>query len=263
MKVLIADDELISRIVVRRSLKNYCPAVTEIEEASDGEDAVEQARKLDADVVLMDIEMPGINGMEAARRIKRWKNECIVIFLTAFADFQYAKEAISIGASEYLVKPIVPEELKEVIEKCSHRLGMNLEKHTVDPSAEISETEEERGSFSESMTGRAGMIMAQAKEYVELHYMDDLTIDSLAQKFGISTNYLNRLFRNCCGMPGKEYLIYIRVEQAKLYLKNPALTIRNVGQMVGYEDPNYFTRIFKKKTGVTPAEFRNQQFFAV
>lgn len=264
MKVLIADDEFISRMVVKRMINNFCPSVSETGEAEDGEEAVSKAKEINADVVFLDIEMPGLDGIDAAKKIKEWKNSCMIVFLTAFANFQYAKEAVSIGACEYLVKPVAPEELKQVIEKCRQKLGLEEKQCS-------SLTELERKKLAEktignkeaagALTGRAAMIMAEVKEYIDLHYMEDLSIDLLAEKFGISVNYLNRIFRNGCGMAVKEYLIHIRVEQAKEYLKKPVLTIRNVGQMVGYEDPNYFTRIFKKKTGMTPAEFRNQQFF--
>ena len=263
MRVLIADDELISRMVVKRMIKNFCLSVTEIEEAADGEEAVAKAEEMDADIVFLDIEMPGLDGIGAAKKIKEWKNGCMIVFLTAFADFQYAKEAVSIGACEYLVKPVAPEDLKQVIEKCGKKLGLNEKQEcsSVEKIRKRGEEEKLEQIATGGLTGRAAMIMMEVKEYIDLHYMEDLAIDLLAEKFGISVNYLNRIFRNGCGMAGKEYLIHIRVEQAKEYLKKPALTIRNVGLMVGYEDPNYCTRIFKKKTGMTPAEFRNQQFF--
>lgn len=301
MKILIADDELISRLIVRRAIKNYYSGTAEVEEVADGTEAVEKAKMSDTDVVLMDIEMPGMDGIEAARQIKEWKNSCEIIFLTAFANFQYAREAISIGASEYLVKPVDPEELKQVLERCRKKLEDREKTEEsifgdTEPEEREGETEclGERPSCSSvsalpegtgstdlpnssalrssdaarqqdaeagMLTGRAAMIMAQVKQYIELHYMDDLAIDLLAEKFGISVNYFNRIFHSSIGMSAKEYLIHIRVEQAKEYLKNPGLTIREVGSIVGYGDSNYFTRIFKKKTGMTPVEYRNQQFF--
>lgn len=299
MKILIADDELISRLVVRRAIKNHYPGKAEVEEVSDGAEAVKRARMSDTDVVLMDIEMPGMDGIEAARQIKEWNPGCEIIFLTAFANFQYAREAISIGASEYLVKPVDPEELKQVLERCRKKLkarGRAEESGFETPEPEGGEADSSgkeafpgpvsappegsgnpgqpdvpaprssdavgrEGAEAGALTGRAAMIMAQVKQYMELHYMDDLAIDLLAEKFGISVNYFNRIFHSGCGMSAKEYLIHIRVEHAKEYLKNPGLNIREVGSIVGYGDSNYFTRIFKKKTGMTPVEYRNQQFF--
>ena len=116
MRILIADDEMISRATIQRMIRNYCPWAGQVKEASDGREAVEEAMELDADVVLMDIEMPELDGMEAARRLRQWKEGCVIIFLTAFATFQYAKQAISLGATEFLVKPVDPCELKKVLE---------------------------------------------------------------------------------------------------------------------------------------------------
>lgn len=260
MKILIADDEMISRITIRRMIKNYCPWVDCVEEVSTGRMALEKAQEMDADVVLMDIEMPEMNGIEASRRIKEWKEECIIIFLTAYATFQYAKQAISLGAAEFLVKPVEPEELKSILEREKSRLchqeGGALKQQMPEGEA-LPETAEE-GRIT---GGRAGRIILEGKRYMDLHYMDDIGVDTMARKYQVSPNYFNKMFKQTYNISCKEYLINVRVEHAMEYLRNPALTIREAGIMAGYEDSNYFTRIFKKKTGMTPLEYRNKCFF--
>lgn len=260
MKVLIADDERISRVILKRFMKSCQDMALEIVEAADGYEALEKAREEEVDVAILDIEMPGMDGLEAARHIKDWKADCQVVFLTAFADFKYAREAVSLGASEYLVKPIAPEELWSMLEKCRKVLGAEKRSRSVpDDTAHIRYPTSAPAAVPH--TGRAAMILTQVKAYMELHYMEDLSIENLAEQFGISVNHLNRILQGSLGMSGKEYLIHIRVEQAKESLKDPAFTIREVGIMAGYTDPNYFARIFKKKTGMTPVEYRNQLIF--
>ncbi|MDO4268538.1 MAG: response regulator [Eubacteriales bacterium] len=277
MKVLIADDEMISRAIVRRIVRSFCPMVTELWEAEDGEMAVRIAEEHRVDTAILDIEMPGMNGLEAARRIIEKNGSCSVIFLTAFASFQYAKEAVSLGVSEYLVKPVTPEELLRILESCwnKHLRKTGTADAGVADTAVVqrmADTEECRADVLSDQSGesivrsgesacRAGEIAARAQSYIRLHYMEDFSMEELAEQFGVSVNYMNRMFRTESGMSGKEYLICIRLEQAIEYLKDPAFAVRDVGRLVGYEDPNYFTRIFKKKTGMTPVEYRNHVLF--
>lgn len=278
MRILIADDEMISRATIQRMIRNYCPWAGQVEEASNGREAVEKAMELDADVVLMDIEMPELDGLEAARRLRQWKEGCAVIFLTAFATFQYAKQAISLGAVEFLVKPVDPCELKKVLDRVRDRvnrtaggMGQTAEDRNLMPGNRecagdggvhvsdggLDTLDEAIKSFG----ARAVKISQEGKRYMDLHYMDDIGVDTMARMYQVSANYFNKLFRQAYNISSKEYLINIRVGHAMEYLKNPALTIREAGIMVGYEDSNYFTRIFKKKTGMTPIEYRNKCFF--
>lgn len=306
MRILIADDEMISRATIQRMIRNYCPWAGQVKETSDGREAVEKAMELDADVVLMDIEMPELDGMEAARRLRQWKEGCVIIFLTAFATFQYAKQAISLGATEFLVKPVDPCELKKVLERVRERVdgtagGMGRTAEDRNPAYGNRECAEGAGVRAEcagvraegagvraegagahvsgagihisdsgshtldeaikSFGARAVKISQEGKQYMDLHYMDDIGVDTMARMFQVSANYFNKMFKQAYSISSKEYLINIRVGHAMEYLKNPALTIREAGIMVGYEDSNYFTRIFKKKTGMTPIEYRNKYFF--
>lgn len=306
MRILIADDEMISRATIQRMIRNYCPWAGQVKEASDGREAVEKAMELDADVVLMDIEMPELDGMEAARRLRQWKEGCVIIFLTAFATFQYAKQAISLGATEFLVKPVDPCELKKVLERVRERVdgtagGMVRTAEDRNPAYGNRECAKGAGVRAEgagaraegagvraegagvhvsgagihisdsgshaldeaikSFGARAVKISQEGKQYMDLHYMDDIGVDTMARMFQVSANYFNKMFKQAYSISSKEYLINIRVGHAMEYLKNPALTIREAGIMVGYEDSNYFTRIFKKKTGMTPIEYRNKCFF--
>lgn len=296
MKILIADDEMISRANIRRMIRSYCPWVGPAAEAADGRQAVEAAKEMDADVVLMDIEMPELDGMEAARMIRQWKESCVIIFLTAFATFQYARQAISVGASEFLVKPVDPEELRQVLERVREKLRGKMEADwgKAETDCEAAETDcgkkaadcgdvqlgadagqagtwavrsgsEAAQAAAEASDpafpgGRAGKIGLEGKRYMDLHYMDDIGVDTMARMYQVSSNYFNKVFKQAHHISCKEYLINIRVEHAREYLRDPAMTIREAGIMVGYEDANYFARIFKKKTGMTPIEYRNKCF---
>lgn len=263
MKILIADDEMISRAAIQRMIRNYCPWAGPVKEASNGREAVEMAKELDADVALMDIEMPELDGMEAARQIRQWKEDCVIIFLTAFATFQYAKQAISMGATEFLVKPVDPAELQKVLERVRGRADVEVEnsKNVVGNGGQVTGGAADIADEGiRNFGSRAVKITQDGKKYMDLHYMDDIGVDTMARMYQVSANYFNKMFKQAYHISSKEYLINIRVEHAMEYLRDPAMTIREAGILVGYEDSNYFTRIFKKKTGMTPIEYRNKCF---
>ncbi|MDO5407924.1 MAG: response regulator [Eubacteriales bacterium] len=267
VKILIADDEEMARSMIREILESYFKEKTIIFEAVNGKEAVKYTLAEKADIAFLDIDMPLLDGIQAGKLIKEQLHDCSVIFLTAYAQFSYAKQAISLGATEYLVKPVDSHELVSIVnrELQKHR-DFHVLKDTCPP--------EDRGSFSEEPaedeaenTGtdrsenRAKKIALEARKMVDTEYMREISIDELAGRFQISINHFNKIFKQFNGVPCKEYIINVRVEKAREYLKRPQLTVREAAALVGYIDSNYFSRIFKKKTGLTPLEYRNQVFF--
>ena len=114
---MIADDELIERKVLYKTLTEELGDQCMIWQAENGREALELFDEYDIQIAVLDIEMPGINGIEAAEEMRRRKSQCNIIFLTAFDDFSYAKKAIGIRVLDYLLKPCKEEELINVIEE--------------------------------------------------------------------------------------------------------------------------------------------------
>ncbi len=239
------------------------PQIGLVSEAYNGKSAVEKAVEMKPDIVFLDIEMPLINGIQAGSLIREQFPECILIYLTAFAEFQYAKQAISLGAMEFLLKPIEETELNAVLnkalEKIEKRKREDRDIHTrMDPV-----TEQEGEDLLSSVSGdRSSAAVLEARRYIDRYFMDDISVESIAGKFQISPNHFNRIFKQTFQIPCKEYIINVRVEKAKEFLLSPALTVKEVGGLVGYQDPNYFAKVFRKKTGMTPKEYRNQMLFS-
>ena len=114
-RVLVADDEPIERMIVGRTIKKYFSGQLEVVEAVNGREAAKFFTEKDCKIALLDIEMPGVNGLEAAEQIREKDRDCSIIFLTAFDEFSYAKRAISVHALDYLLKPGTEEELVALI----------------------------------------------------------------------------------------------------------------------------------------------------
>ena len=101
-RVLVADDEPIERMIVARTIKKYFSGQLEVVEAVNGREAAKFFTEKDCQIALLDIEMPGVNGLEAAGQIREKNRDCSIIFLTAFDEFNYAKRAISVSSSVLL-----------------------------------------------------------------------------------------------------------------------------------------------------------------
>ena len=114
-RVLIADDEPIERMIVTRTIQKYFPEELAVVSAANGREAVEQFFAENCQIALLDIEMPGMNGLEAAEQIRERDKNCSIIFLTAFDEFNYARRAIAVRAMEYLLKPVEDQELEAVL----------------------------------------------------------------------------------------------------------------------------------------------------
>ncbi len=105
---------------------------------------------------------------------------------------------------------------------------------------------------------RAGGLVEQAVDYIHQHYQEDLALDDVSRAVNISSYYFSKVFKEKIGVTFVEYLTNLRMEQAKKLLENPDNSVRDVCFAVGYQDPNYFSRTFKRMTGVTPTEYRGQ-----
>lgn len=129
-RLLIVEDEQLERQAIRYIVEKYCADIGIIGETGDGDSAVDIAVKEQPEIIVMDIRIPGINGLEAIKRIKRFTPECAIIILTAFDEFNYAREAVTLGAAEYLLKPVRPQELAQVLQQVVGQLKITDEKRT-------------------------------------------------------------------------------------------------------------------------------------
>lgn len=126
--VLICDDELLERQVVSLIIKDSNLPLKVVGEAKNGFEAVEQSRKLKPDIVFMDIKMPGKDGLTAAAEIKKFHPDSKTVFVTAYDEFEYAKKALKVGAAEFLLKPVRPDEITVLLKRIIKVLNKEREK---------------------------------------------------------------------------------------------------------------------------------------
>ena len=96
------------------------------------------------------------------------------------------------------------------------------------------------------------------KDYIDLHFSEKLTLDSLAEAFYINKYYLTRVFREQFGITVNSYILQVRITRAKQLLRFSDLSIEKISQECGMNDANYFARMFKKIEGISPGEYRKR-----
>ncbi|MFP4552040.1 MAG: response regulator, partial [Spirochaetales bacterium] len=122
-RVLIAEDERLEREALQFELRRMTDLVSEVSVVANGRQAIDEATANPPDIAVLDIRMPGITGIEAARSIKQAHPDCHIIFLTAFNYFDYAREAIRLHADDFLIKPVSNARLEQVIRETAARLA--------------------------------------------------------------------------------------------------------------------------------------------
>lgn len=254
IRLLIADDEVLEREALEDIVARRFEHEITIETAENGRKAADTAVLWGADLILMDIEMPGMNGLDAARAVLEQRPECKVIFITAYSLFQYAHEAVHLGACDYLLKPVDPDETEAAIRRAIRQIeaGRRL--------AELAavEPEPETAPAGEGESDRNALVMDHVRKYMEDNYMADLSLDSVSEILHISPAYLSAQFKKYQKMNFLDCLTELRINAAKELLADPFRSAAEVASMVGYEDASYFARAFKKRTGMTPTQYRKE-----
>ncbi|MBP5325136.1 MAG: AraC family transcriptional regulator [Pseudobutyrivibrio sp.] len=254
-RVLIADDEPIERQVISKKINGFFPDQVEIFLAENGVEAVDKFKSNNCQIALLDIEMPGKSGLEAAEEIRNFDKECSIIFLTAFDEFNYAKKAITVKALDYLLKPGSDEDIIGAFEESfsiADKKGSNSNNETEVRNVQMPLRDEEDFSFS-----KAKAVAKEVMNYIHEHYKEDISLQDVAEVIGYSEVYFCKLFKQNFGKSFIVYLNEYRIEKAKKLLENPLINIKDICFESGYRDANYFTRVFKRQTGMTPSEYRN------
>jgi len=240
-KVMIIDDEEALRSLLKRTIDWEAKGLEVVGEAASGSEAINTIDDLKPDIVFVDIRMPFMDGIEFSKlAISRYANLKILI-LTAFDDFQYAKECIGIGVTEYLLKPIVKSDIDEVLDRIIAKLDLEKENKRI--------LEMDNGATHDNVK------MGAVEEYIKKNYKDsDFNLTAAAQKFGFNASYLSRKFKEETGCGFMEYLIDIRMKRASELAKRGELMYRSA-EKVGIPDPNYFGKCFRKYHNVSYSEY--------
>ncbi|MEG0764685.1 MAG: response regulator [Pseudoflavonifractor sp.] len=238
-KILVADDERLMREQICRLLAPFSPRLDAILTAEDGLDALFQIKEQAPQLVIFDINMPFLNGLDAIRKLRQTDEELMIIIVSGYNRFEYAQEAIKSKVFSYLLKPLSEAEFHEVIASALDTL-----EHRADlPLPQI--PDEDLGK--------------QILRYLGQNYANPaLDMNAVCDCFYTSSSTLTRLLKKECGMNFSDYLTKLRMNEAIRLLSDPrSYTIKEISDLTGFSSQHYFSRVFKNYTGLAPKQYQD------
>lgn len=238
-RLLIIDDEKALRCGLAGYLKSIQSPFDEIITASGGHQALSYIDQHAVSAALVDINLGDMNGLDLIELINRRYPDMLIVIISGFDDFDFARRAIKLKVLDYLLKPIPRSDLKKLM--IAFQQCLITDKRTV-----VDE-------------GISRSLAMNVKDYIETHYSEKgLSLSQVASALFVNEGYLSRQLKQTYGRTFSEYLIEYRIQKAQELLRNLTLqyTVTAIANKVGYEDPHYFSRLFRKKTGFSPVQFR-------
>ncbi|MBS7359600.1 MAG: response regulator [Oscillospiraceae bacterium] len=238
LRVLLVDDEIMIREGFKRLFDWEAHDCEVIGEASDGIEAVAQIDSLHPDIVIMDINIPIMNGLKVIELSRIKHPQTAFVIVSGYDDFSYCREALRLQITDYILKPVNYEEFGA----CIDNLKISLFEKRVTEATEP-EKQDER-----TITG--------ITRYLQEHLSEEMSLAILSEKFHLNPQYISQLFKNEIGVNFLTYLTNIRIEKAKRLLLSTSLSVAEVAEQSGYGDYRVFTKVFKKSEGITPSQYK-------
>ena len=236
LQVVLVDDEIMIREGFKRLFDWASHDCEVVGEAADGMEALAQIDHLQPDIVIMDINIPIINGLKVIQTSRMRYPDMAFIIVSGYDDFSYCREALRMRITDYILKPVNYEEFGS----CIDRLKIAL--------YEKRKTEEQDAQEERTITGII--------RYLQEHLDKEIRLNILANEFHLSSQYISQLFKSEIGVNFLAYLTSIRMERAKKLLLATSLSIGEISEKCGYADYRVFTKAFKKEEGSTPSQYR-------
>lgn len=250
--VVIVDDNKIAVTAIARSThwENFQCEVTGV--AYDGIVGLELIHKECPDIVIIDIQMPGFNGLDIIEKLNQQKQDTQFIIISGYSHFEYAQKAIRYGVSDFLLKPIMTDELEQALKKAVDTLSRNKERE------EEEETDSLEGKVQSIRSNREeySKLVFNAIDYVERNIQRNISLSDICEELLISTSYFSKCFKKETGVGFSNYVTMVKMINAKILLKNPQNRVNEVSRMLGYSDYSYFFQVFKKCFGFAPSDIK-------
>ncbi|WP_242985425.1 response regulator transcription factor [Vallitalea okinawensis] len=245
------DDEPIVRRGIQTFIDFEALSIDKVYEASNGEEALQIFKRELPDLVLADINMPKMNGLEFAAKSKGIKENVKIAFITGYDYFDYAVAALKTGVDDYILKPVSKKDIYELLQN----LITKIRNEKVDDEVKTVIKDLANSSGVKEDCGYQAKLHQLIEENIS---NSNLNLVFLADQMGLSVGYLSGLFKKLFNVSFKEYVLSNRMERAKILLLSTEMKNYEIAEIIGFQDPNYFSACFKKWYGESPGKYREK-----
>ncbi len=256
-KIVIADDEKLIRTGLL-SLPWSEHHIEVIGVAQNGIEAQELINSTLFDILLTDIRMPGMGGVELAKLLKSINPAAKTILLSGYSEFAYAQQAISIGVHDYILKPSTPDEIINCVLSACKRIDddRKLHQQIEDLQTSVKGYQNVLGASDVVNESNKSTDIQDILTYIYSHYAENLTLSALAEQFYFSNVYMSYYIKKYTGHTFLEILTSVRMYHVARLLRETKMKNREIAMNVGISDERYLGQVFKKAYGLTPYEYR-------
>jgi len=260
IRILVADDEELERKIISETLKSCLEDDDKHEivvfQAQDGHEALEIVEAQNLSAAFLDVRMPGLNGLQVAEKAQKIYPGFTFTFVSAYGEYPILRSALKLDANDYLLKPVRRKDIADALWKMIDHLKIEI-KGEVESSSFISkDTVLLSDDVSWQPFNSTKKMTSAAKSYVRQNINKQLTLEEVAEYVGFSPSYFSTVFSKEEKITFKEYLVHTRINRAKALIADTKLPLKAVARETGFQDPNYFSKVFSRKVGLTPSQYR-------
>ena len=238
-KVILVDDERWVRVVLRKAVEQTKLPFEIVQECANGLEAMDALQKYSADLVISDVKMPVMDGIALAEQMTQVSANLILV--SGYDDFQLAQQAIRYGVKDYLLKPVEMEAMADC-------LGRWMQDRTSKTARRLADS---------PLIGTDELsAIEQVQQFISSNLSRDISLTDAAALVHLNPSYLSQLFKQQTGGKFVDYVIEMRMEEARKLLIKTSLRVSEIAERLGYGDISYFSSTFKKLTGCSPLEYR-------
>ncbi len=250
--LLIVDDEPRTRLGIQKTLTAWSAGRHRIETAASGVEALEWLKANTAHIIITDVRMPEVDGLQMLEMLAGRGPLPVIIVISGYAEFDYARKALQLGAFDYILKPLDKDILAVTVQRAFELDDGRDRIDAMEKLVDAKLLEVGRGE------ARYGTPIKDAIGYIDAHLEEPISMKQVAELTHLNASYFSVLFKEQTGVTFSDYLTRLRLQRAKELLVATRMPISEIAEKVGYGTAKYFIKVFKDNEGTSPRQYRSQ-----